>query len=42
LYAIEGVSQRRAAEITGVSRDTLRKREIIKETKTDGREATHG
>lgn len=42
LYAIEGVSQRRAAEITGVSRDTLRKREIAKELKADPREATHG
>ena len=42
LYAIEGVSQRRAAEITGVSRDTLRKQKVIKETKTDAREATYG
>ncbi len=42
LYSIKGVSQRRAAEITGVSRDTLRKREIIKEVKTDAREGTHG
>jgi SpoVK/Ycf46/Vps4 family AAA+-type ATPase len=42
LYSIDGVSQRRAAEITGVSRDTLRKREIIKKTKTGAREVTHG
>lgn len=41
LYSIEGISQRRAAELTGVSRDTLR-RNSEKDHKTTGREAVDG
>lgn len=41
LYTIDGISQRRAAELTGVSRDTLRK-SAEKEQKATGREAIDG
>ena len=41
LYSIKGISQRRAAEITGVSRDTLRKRGN-KQNETNARGSTHG
>jgi SpoVK/Ycf46/Vps4 family AAA+-type ATPase len=41
LYAIPGMSQRRVGELTGVSRDTLRKR-IIKRPKAGAKEASHG
>ncbi|WP_441232125.1 AAA family ATPase [Tardiphaga sp. 215_C5_N2_1] len=41
LYAVEGMSQRRAAELTGVSRDTLRKSDS-KDSKDLGQEASNG
>lgn len=41
LYGVEGISQRRAAELTGVSRDTLRKSEG-KDPKDLGQEVSNG